>query len=74
MPTKSQKAEIVSASSANDIHAQEQIESLRDKYHVGRAVYAGACAINGWKPGKTLTKEEFLNGVAAFVGMPMHNA
>ncbi len=48
------------------------IEELQKKNSIKRAVFAGACAANSWKPGKQLTKEEFLTAINKFTGAPMH--
>ena len=47
------------------------IEKLRSEKNVKRAVFAGVCAANGWRPGRAMTEETFLQAVAAFVGAPM---
>ena len=67
MATKDQKAETVQAAKP-DIKSQELklIDEICKKYKIGRAVFAGACAVNGWKPGKAMSDEEFLDGVAKF--------
>lgn len=51
---------------------QEQIEILCKKHKIKPAIYAGACAMNDWRPGKVLTEKEFLDGIAAFNQMPMN--
>lgn len=48
------------------------IEELQEKEQIKRAVFAGACAANGWKPGKQLTEAEFLAAIDKFTGAPMH--
>lgn len=48
-----------------------ELDELRRKYGVNRAVFAGVCSANGWKPGKMLTGEEFLAAVSKFNGAPM---
>lgn len=42
------------------------IEQLRSEKKINRAVFAGVCAAEGWKPGKTVTEEEFLEAVEKF--------
>jgi len=37
-----------------------EIGELRKKHKVGRAVFAGVCSAQGWKPGRAVTEEEFL--------------
>lgn len=51
-----------------------EIGELRSKHKIGRAVFAGVCAVQDWKPGKQITEEEFLAAVAAFTGAPMSGA
>lgn len=46
------------------------IDTLRKKHKTGRAVFAGVCAANGWRPGKAITEEEYLAAVAGFTGGP----
>lgn len=48
-----------------------ELEALRRNYGVSRAVFAGTCSANGWKPGKLLTGDEFLAAVGKFSGGPM---
>lgn len=48
------------------------IEELQKEHEIKRAVFAGACAANGWKPGKQITEENFLSAITAFTGAPMH--
>ncbi len=48
------------------------IEELQKKNQIKKAVFAGACAANGWRPGKQLTEAEFLAAIAKFTGAPMH--
>lgn len=73
MATKSPEPEATVARAENT-QTPEPIETLREKHKTGRAVYAGACAANGWKPGKTLAEKEFLDGIAAFAGTPVHGS
>lgn len=47
------------------------IEQLRSGKKISRAVFAGVCAAQGWKPGKTVTEEEFLAAVGKFTSAPM---
>ena len=42
------------------------IEQLRSEKNVKRAIFAGVCAAEGWKPGKTVTEAEFLAAVERF--------
>ncbi len=50
------------------------IEQHREQLGIGRAVFAGVCAANGWKPGRTMTEAEFCGAVKAFTGAPMSKA
>ena len=50
------------------------IEQLRSEKKINRAVFAGVCAAEGWKPGKTVTEEEFLGAVEKFTSAPMSGA
>lgn len=47
-----------------------EIEELRKKHKIGRAIFAGVCAANGWRPGKQISEDDFLQAVAAFAGAP----
>lgn len=60
------------AAKADTINTQElkPIEELRKKHKTGRAVFAGACAVNGWKPGKVMSDEDYVAGVAKFTKGP----
>lgn len=58
-------------SRAENIQNPKTIEMLRTKHNIERTVYAGACAANGWLPGKALPEKEFLDGIAAFTRLPM---
>ena len=50
------------------------IEQLRSEKNVKRAIFAGVCAAEGWKPGKTVTETEFLAAVEKFALAPMSGA
>ena len=50
------------------------IEQLRSEKKINRAVFAGVCAAQGWKPGKTVTEIEFLEAVKQFTTAPMSGA
>lgn len=45
-----------------------EISELKRKYRTGRAVYAGVCAAQGWRPGRKLTEEEYAAAVEQFTG------
>lgn len=47
------------------------VETLREKHRITRPVFAGVCAANGWRPGRAMTGEDFLQAVAAFTKAPM---
>ena len=47
------------------------LDELRSKHGVNRAVFAGVCAANDWKPGKAVAEEEFLEAVSKFTKGPM---
>lgn len=47
------------------------VETLREKHRITRPVFAGVCAANGWRPGRAMTEEAFLQAVAAFTKAPM---
>ena len=57
-------------------NAPEYIEvgQLRMKHSISRAVFAGVCASEGWKPGKAVTENEFLEAVKRFTSAPMSGA
>ena len=71
MAAKEQKAEAAQAAKP-ETKTQElkTLDELRKKHKIGRAVFAGACAVNGWRPGRAITDEEFLDGVAKFTKGP----
>lgn len=48
-----------------------EIEALREKHGISRPVFMGTCTAGGWKPGKAMTEEAFLQAVADFTGAPM---
>lgn len=48
-----------------------ELDTLRKKHNITRPVFAGVCAANDWKPGKSMTEEIFLQAVAAFAGAPI---
>ena len=47
------------------------VEQLRSEKKLSRAVFAGMCATQNWKPGKTVTEAEFLEAVRLFTSAPM---
>lgn len=48
-----------------------EVSRLRMKHKISRAAFAGVCAAQGWKPGKTVTETEFLEAVERFTSAPM---
>jgi len=73
MATKNQTLGTDSINEQPEGKAQELLEigELRARHKISRAVYAGVCAANGWKPGKAITNEVFLEAVAKFTGAPI---
>lgn len=51
-----------------------EVGRLRTKHNISRAVFAGVCTAQGWKPGKSVTEAEFLRAVKQFTGAPMSGA
>lgn len=51
-----------------------EVGRLRTKHNISRAVFAGVCAAQGWKPGKSVTEAEFLGAVKQFTEAPMSGA
>lgn len=51
-----------------------EVGRLRMKHNISRAVFAGVCAAQGWKPGKSVTEAEFLGAVKKFTSAPMGGA
>ena len=51
-----------------------EVGQLRMKHNISRAVFAGVCAAQGWKAGKSVTEAEFLGAVKQFTGSPMSGA
>jgi hypothetical protein len=49
-----------------------EIGELQRKHKISRAVFAGVCSANGWKPGKLIAMEEFLAAVAKFTEAPIN--
>lgn len=76
MATKNQMPEVT----PEGVHEPErhkapellEIGELGDKHNIGRAIFAGMCAAQDWKPGKKIGEEEFLEAVSAFTGAPMN--
>lgn len=71
MATEKKKPETAKAAKAETKSAKLfPLDELRVKHQTGRAVFAGACAVNGWKPGKVMSDEEYIAGVAKFTEGP----
>lgn len=51
-----------------------EVGQLRTKHNISRAVFAGVCAAQGWKAGKSVTEAEFLGAVKQFTRAPMSGA
>ena len=49
------------------------VDALREKHHISAGVIAGACGVNGWKPGRQMTETEFLAGISRFTDAPMRS-
>lgn len=47
------------------------IEEHRARLGVGKPVFAGVCAANGWKPGRVMSEADFCLAVKTFTGAPM---
>lgn len=71
MATKTTKLEGAAETTLQPEQLLLTVEELQDKYKVARPVYAGVCAANGWKPGRAMTEEAFLQAVTAFTGAPI---
>lgn len=50
------------------------IEQFRSEKKINPAIFAGVCAAQGWKHGKTVTEAEFLEAVKKFTSAPMSGA
>lgn len=49
------------------------LEELRRVHGTGAAVFAGACAMNGWRAGKLLHEEVYREGIKRFTECPATN-
>ena len=70
MADRTQNTGTARAQQPDSSRNREPAEKLRDRHGTSRALFAGACAANGWRAGKALTEKEFLDGIAAFAGAP----
>lgn len=48
-----------------------EIRELAKIHKTRRAVFAGVCALKGWKAGKQVTEEEYLDAVREFESRPV---
>ena len=48
------------------------IGELRRRHKTSWAIFAGVCSTHGWKPGKTVSEEEYLGAVKKFLHTPMN--
>ena len=70
MASKSTKPEGAAEEARQPEQPLLELDALREKHKIARPVFAGVCAANGWRPGRAMTEETFLQAVAAFVGAP----
>lgn len=47
-----------------------RLEELQKAQGTGAAVFAGACAMNGWRAGKLLSEEAYRQGIRRFTDSP----
>lgn len=71
MATKATQTSAAAEAEAKKAPALYDVGELRRKHKVGRAVFAGVCSAQGWKPGKAVTEEGFLAAVKEFENAPM---
>lgn len=74
MATKAASTPTATGEQNKKTPALYDVGELRSKHKVGRAVFAGVCSAQGWKPGKAVTEEEFLAAVKNFENAPMNGA
>lgn len=48
-----------------------EIDVLREKHKVSRAIFAGVCAAQNWASGKAVAESDFLAAVEKFKRSPM---
>ncbi|MGI6254244.1 MAG: hypothetical protein ACOYJZ_01295 [Acutalibacter sp.] len=51
-----------------------EISELRTKHKIGKAIFAGVCTANDWRPGKKISEDDFLKAVTAFTGAPAYGS
>lgn len=71
MATKAASSPATTGEQDKKAPAIYDVGDLRSKHRVGRAMFAGVCSAQGWKPGKVVTEEEFLEAVKKFENAPM---
>lgn len=71
MATKAASSPATTGEQDKKAPAIYDVGDLRRKHRVGRAMFAGVCSAQGWKPGKAVTEEEFLEAVKKFENAPM---
>ena len=69
MATKNQTQEQPEGTTAAELR---DVGELRDRYRISWAVFAGVCSANGWRPGTTVSEEEFFAAVNKFNQSPMN--
>ena len=74
MATKAASTPAATGEQNKKAPALYDVGELRSKHKVGRAVFAGVCSAQGWKPGRAVTEEEFLAAVKNFENAPMNGA
>ena len=74
MATKAASTPTATGEQNKKAPALYDVGELRGKHKVGRAVFAGVCSAQGWKPGRAVTEEEFLAAVKNFENAPMNGA
>lgn len=48
-----------------------KISELKEKENTSDTIFCGVCSMQGWKPGKMVTEEEYVNVVKGFLNKPM---
>ena len=71
MATKAASTPTATGEQNKKTPALYDVGELRSKHKVGRAVFAGVCSAQGWKPGKAVTEEEFREAVNKFENATM---
>lgn len=76
MATKKPTAETATEAAKQPEHNEGAPElltigELQKRKKITPGVFAGACSVNGWRPGRTMTEEEFVEGIEKFTNAPM---